>query len=147
MFYILYTVMTDVKVRSKSAVIVIFLGRNSDFLIYDCHFFDFKRHWLYFDGDFSHFDRDVSTYDCHFDSRDCDTPIYDCDISPISRYHITYNLFIISVAPHSLLLIAAMNAHTVTLLIHNFSDKSIPEACLHSFNIVSTISGTSVQGA
>ena len=74
-------------------------------------------------------------------------PIYGCDISPISRHHITYNLFIISRAPRSLLLIAAMNAYTVTLLIHNFSDKSIPEACLHSFNIVSTISGTSVQGA
>lgn len=74
-------------------------------------------------------------------------PIYGCDISPISRYHITYNLFIISRAPRSLLLIAVMNVYTVTLLIHNLSDKSIPEACLHSFNIVSTISGTSVQGA
>lgn len=95
-----------------------------------------------------YFDRDVSTYDSHFDFRDCDTPpIYGCDISPISRYHITYNLFIISRAPRSLLLIAAMNVYTVTLLIHNLSDKSIPEACLHSFNIVSTISGTSVQGA
>ena len=95
-----------------------------------------------------YFDRDVSTYDSHFDFRDCDTPpIYGCDISPISRYHITYNLFIISRAPRSLLLIAAMNVYTVTLLIHNLSDKSIPEACLHSFNIVSTISGTSVHGA
>jgi len=43
-------------------------------------------------------------------------PIYGCDISPISRYHITYNLFIISRAPRSLLLIAAMNVYTVTLL-------------------------------
>jgi len=43
-------------------------------------------------------------------------PIYGCDISPISRHHITYNLFIISRAPRSLLLIAAMNAYTVTLL-------------------------------
>ena len=95
-----------------------------------------------------YFDRDVSTYDSHFDFRDCDTPpIYGCDISPISRYHITYNLFIISRAPRSLLLIAAMNVYTVTLLIHNFSDKSTPDTRLHSFNIVSTISGTSVQGA
>ena len=43
----------------ESAVTVIFLGCNSDSLIYDRHFFDFKRDWLYFDSDFSHFGRDM----------------------------------------------------------------------------------------
>lgn len=120
MFYI-FSVLYFVHGRDcdKSVVIAIFLVCDSDFRIRDCH----------------------------FDFSDCDDLIYDCYISSILRYHITYNLFIISRALHSLLLIAAMNAHTITSLIHNFADKSIPEACLHSFNIVSTISGTSVQGA
>lgn len=54
---------------------------------------------------------------------------------------------IISPTSRAALLITVMKTYVVTLLIHNFSDKSIPEACLHSFNIVSTISGTSVHGA
>lgn len=54
---------------------------------------------------------------------------------------------IISPASRELLLITVMKTYVVTSLIHNFSDKSIPDTRLHSFNIVSTISGTSVQGA
>ena len=44
---------------------VIFLVRDSDFLICDCHFFDFERDWLYFDSDISRFDRDALVYDSH----------------------------------------------------------------------------------
>ncbi len=42
----------------KSVMTVIFLVRDSDFRIYDCHL-------LYFDCELTHFDRDVSTYDSH----------------------------------------------------------------------------------
>ena len=54
---------------------------------------------------------------------------------------------IISPTSRALLLITVMKTYVVTSLIHNLSDKSIPDTRLHSFNIVSTISGTSVQGA
>lgn len=54
---------------------------------------------------------------------------------------------IVSPTSRALLLITVMKTYVVTSLIHNFSDKSIPDTRLHSFNIVSTISGTSVQGA
>lgn len=43
---------------------VIFLVRDSDFRICDCHL-------LYFDCELTHFDRDVSTYDSHSNFRDC----------------------------------------------------------------------------
>lgn len=43
---------------------VIFLVRDSDFRICDCHL-------LYFDCELTHFDRDVLTYDSHSNFRDC----------------------------------------------------------------------------
>lgn len=111
---------------------VIFLVCDSDFRIYDCHL-------LYFDCELTHFDRDVSTYDCH--SNFCD-----CDNLPIDVMAHQY-CAIISPTSRVLLLLTVMKTYVITSLIHNFSDKSIPDTRLHSFNIVSTISGTSVQGA
>lgn len=69
----------------KSVVTVIFLVCDSDFRIYDCHFFDFERDWLYFDSYLTYFDRDASTYDSHFDFRDCDISSYDCDADALRK--------------------------------------------------------------
>ena len=66
MFYI-FNILYFVHSRDcdKSVMTVIFIVCDSDFRIYDCHFFDFERDWLYFDSDLTHFDRDVLVYDSH----------------------------------------------------------------------------------
>lgn len=43
----------------ESVVTVIFLVRNSDFHIYDCHFSDFEHDLPYFDSELTYFDRDA----------------------------------------------------------------------------------------